>query len=104
LPVHFQAIVIASTGNRMLSQQESATSIRVANGILGTQQLFIGGTPQNPGPNNGAAIEFGYPAMVAPGTATVINETRSFPTDTSLGLQVPGGATRSLDCTWHFVL
>lgn len=101
-PVHFRALIRASDGKLLLQQSE--TQVRVVHGITGSQQVTISGTPQQPGILDSQASEFMYPAMVAPGNATEITETRQFPLAGALGFEQPGAATGTITCQWRFVL
>lgn len=100
--VQFRALVRASDNHWLVQQVNSA--IRIPNGISGTQQLTMGGVPQNPTVLGAEAFEFQYPPIVAPGNLTVITETRQFALTGSTGFQQPGSATGTIGCQWRFAL
>jgi hypothetical protein len=102
--VQYLSQVIASSGNRLVHQTVNA--IRIPGGITGTQQLTVNGVAQTPGVMGAEAFEFDYGPLVAPASLGAIDQTKQFQNVPGLGFQAPGGSgtTRSISCTWDFVL
>jgi hypothetical protein len=79
--------------------QQVETQARVAGGVSGTQQTN-GSTPK---PIGAEAFEWMYGAISAPGTATHVDSTNTFPVDTNhkWGYGQPAGPTGTIACEWH---
>jgi hypothetical protein len=98
----FRAQLVASTGNWLIQQAESAFTI--PNGVSGTQQQTINNVAQQPSVIGAQDFEFNYPAIVAPGSLTQITEMKQFPVDQNhkIGYSQPASATGTVTCEWQF--
>src|SRR5262249_16575175 len=75
--VHFPSQIIASTGKRMVKQQEAGLSPFGA--LNGWQQQTDSNGPKPPGTLSAQRWEFGYPAFIRDPAETHITEAQQFP-------------------------
>jgi hypothetical protein len=82
------------TGSWLVDRASS--QIRVSNGL--TITVTSAGAPKT---STGEAIEYLYPAMSAPPTATRIDQAMTFPIGGSDAYQRPSNAPGQVACEWH---
>jgi len=93
---------VRASDNKLVIGQANA-QLRVQNGVTGTQQVTIGGVPQNPGPVALEAFETQLPPIVTgPTSRAVSGSTPPTRVSGSFGPFQPAAASVTKRCAWRF--
>jgi hypothetical protein len=97
----FQFVVRASDRKLVIGQANA--QLRVANGIIGTQQVTIAGVAQAPGPVGLEAFETQLSPIVTRRTNRIVSgSTPPTPVNGSVAPFQPAAATPTKRCSWKF--
>lgn len=92
--------VRASDGRLILKSWHA--QLRVAGGVVGTQQQTLNGVAQSPGAISAEAFEWAFPATDGVSTSTQFSGSNSIATNGAVGPMQPGGSQGTAACTWRF--